>query len=240
MINIFTGRLGPNVAAFSTGSVLSNPEKCTTHFFRSLHAHLLHGMNNLRVDNIATFKVVLLGDQSVGKTALLHRLLYRDFKTLEMPTVSASFFSASFDVGPGAVGLDLWDTAGQEKYRSLVPHYLKNARAALLCFDTTSRDSFESLDSWLKILRESEESCRIFLVRTKADLDEDLVIVKEAQDWAADHHCKLFTTSAKTGDGVDRLFQTVASDLMEAGPLKHDEEADSVDINAPADRKTCC
>ena len=191
-------------------------------------------MKNLSVANIATFKIVVLGDHSVGKTALLHRLLYKDFKGLSKPTLVASFFSESFDVGPGHVGLDIWDTAGQEKYRSLVPQYLKCADGALLCFDSTNESSFDSLDSWLSVLDSCTDSCMIFLVRTKCDLDP-VVSAQDEQRWAAAHHCRSFSTSAKTGDGVEYLFQGVASSIFHSvGALAPKDHLEG------ADRKPCC
>lgn len=197
-------------------------------------------MDNISVKNQATFKVVLLGDSGVGKTSLIHKLHYGKFSGSVNPTVAASFVSRSFKIGESFIGLNLWDTAGQEQFRALVPAYARGAHAALVCYDSTLPASFDSMESWLHELAQFTEDCLVFIVGTKVDLEE-VVASDKAQQWAELKGFKMFLTSAMSGVGVEELFQSVANELYQLKVMGVNEAVRiDVDVANEEKGKKCC
>jgi small GTP-binding protein len=159
-------------------------------------------------------KVVIVGDTQVGKTCLLSRLTTGQFQGTDQPTIGAGFQNLAITAAHGVVSLQIWDTAGQEQYRSLAPMYYRNAQAAILVFDLTNHRSFLGLEDWVAELeaREADDRVKLFVVGNKCDLAQDRVLDRaKAERFAQSHHAlAYYETSAKTGDGVIELFTEVA------------------------------
>lgn len=158
-------------------------------------------------------KVVLVGDTQVGKTCILARLTSGTFRTNSPATVGAAFQNHVMTTSKGAVTMQIWDTAGQEKYRALAPMYYRSAHVAILFFDLTNIDSFKSLDQWANELEEKTTGdLRLFLVGNKSDLVEERKIKREdAEEFGFQHGAiEYIETSAKNGNGVVELFTKVA------------------------------
>ncbi|XP_047301368.1 ras-related protein Rab-17 isoform X3 [Homo sapiens] len=120
------------------------------------------------------FKLVLLGSGSVGKSSLALRYVKNDFKSI-LPTVGCAFFTKVVDVGATSLKLEIWDTAGQEKYHSVCHLYFRGANAALLVYDITRKDSFLKAQQWLKDLEEELHpgEVLVMLVGNKTDLSQE-------------------------------------------------------------------
>lgn len=99
-------------------------------------------------------KIVVMGDVAVGKTSLVTRMVHNTFEENQVTTIGASFLAKIVKMQGEEIKLNIWDTAGQEKYRSMVPLYYKNADAAILVFDLTSNESLHQLEMWVKDLKE--------------------------------------------------------------------------------------
>ena len=158
-------------------------------------------------------KVVLVGDTQVGKTCILGRLTSGTFRTNSPATVGAAFQNHVMTTSKGVVTMQIWDTAGQEKYRALAPMYYRSAHVAILFFDLTNPDSFKSLDQWANELEEKTTGeLKLFLVGNKSDLvDERKIRRQDAEEFGFQHGAiEYLETSAKTGDGVVELFTKVA------------------------------
>ena len=114
--------------------------------------------------------------------------------------------------------MQIWDTAGEEKFRSLTPMYYKNAAAVVLVYDCTNLDSFESVGKWMREIEEnSSQNILIFLVSNKCDMaDEEMVSIKQAMEYAKKIKASGFRqTSAKENIGIEELFQQVAEKLAQ-------------------------
>ena len=100
-----------------------------------------------------SFKIVFLGDQSVGKTSIIHRFKYDQFEDNYNATIGIDFITQKMYIEDKTITLNLWDTAGQEKFKSLIPSYIKDSQAIVVVYDITNQDSFESISKWIEDAR---------------------------------------------------------------------------------------
>ncbi|OHT01143.1 small GTP-binding protein [Tritrichomonas foetus] len=193
-----------------------------------------------RMTEALTVRVVLIGDSQVGKTSLIHRFVRSSFEKQQKGTIGAVFHTYEQQLNGRQVVMQIWDTAGQEKYRSLGPIYYRNAAAGIAVFDVTSKESLPSLERWISEFKKHTDNPLLFIVGNKIDIDDSIVIkLEEAQEFATNHGAKCFLTSAKTGENVKEMFQSVFDDLVKAGKIVSDkplkpEEADG------ASNGSCC
>jgi small GTP-binding protein len=182
--------------------------------------------------------VDLLGDSRVGKTSIITRQMLGYQPATQNPTIGCHCSDIHFPLDNQEVSLQVWDTAGQEMYRALVPVYLRNAQAALLVYDVTDRESFQSLGHWYGILTDVVPSgVNIFIVANKIDLEENAVIEDiHAKQFAEVHNAQFFRVSAVTGAGLDTLFEEIARKLLEGKMLQH--QGNVVNIN-PTEQSGC-
>ncbi|KAF5387484.1 hypothetical protein D9757_006556 [Collybiopsis confluens] len=160
-------------------------------------------------------KIVLLGDQSVGKTSLITRFMYDTFDNTYQATIGIDFLSKTMYLEDRTVRLQLWDTAGQERFRSLIPSYIRDSSVAIVVFDITNRQSFLSTTKWIDDVRsERGNDVIIVLVGNKADLsDKRQVTLEEATATATGMNIMFMETSAKAGHNVKSLFKKIALSL---------------------------
>lgn len=152
-----------------------------------------------------TRKVVLLGDAGVGKTSLLEYFSTKQHRETE-PTVSPGCTQFPYN----GVTVNLWDTAGQETFRSMASMYIRSSFGAILVFDLTNQQSFEGLKNWKKAC-DAEPPEVFFVVGNKFDLDDRRVVSRAtAQRWADEQGAALYIeTSALSGTAVDDLFNAI-------------------------------
>lgn len=160
-------------------------------------------------------KVVMLGDSGVGKTSILIQLREKTFKRMATPTVGAGVFDRTITTANGPVHLKIWDTAGEERYKAFTGLYSREAMAGVVVFDVTDEKSFESLDSWIQVLKENaDENVKIFIAGNKTDLGEMREITTDkANAFAMDRGCEYYEVSAKTSENVDVLFLEIAKQI---------------------------
>jgi small GTP-binding protein len=181
------------------------------------------------------FKVVVLGDSGTGKTSIIDCASTRLFRAGSTPTISCSSRTLSVAVRGEAVSLTVWDTAGQELYRSLVPLYLRDASAALLVYDLANPRSLASLGHWRAVLADAQPlPVPLFVVANKADLASAAADGERAADALG---AALHVVSAKTGEGVEALFNAVAAAVAAAPVLRVEVAASPAPPRAPA---RCC
>eukprot|EP00927_Polykrikos_kofoidii_P079932 TRINITY_DN76780_c0_g1_i1.p1 TRINITY_DN76780_c0_g1~~TRINITY_DN76780_c0_g1_i1.p1 ORF type:complete len:232 (+),score=47.86 TRINITY_DN76780_c0_g1_i1:94-696(+) len=168
------------------------------------------------------FKLVLLGDASVGKSCLVVRFAKGEFYEYQEPTIGAAFMTQTVALGSDVVKFEIWDTAGQERYKSLAPMYYKGAAAAVIVYDITSRESFDAAKSWVAELQSSDTL--IALAGNKSDLEGNRTVdTATAQTYADEMGILFMETSARSGKSVGELFQEIAAKL----PKKSKEETNA-------------
>eukprot|EP01016_Furgasonia_blochmanni_P037868 TRINITY_DN4507_c0_g1_i14.p1 TRINITY_DN4507_c0_g1~~TRINITY_DN4507_c0_g1_i14.p1 ORF type:complete len:283 (+),score=66.85 TRINITY_DN4507_c0_g1_i14:83-850(+) len=161
-------------------------------------------------------KLVIVGQSGVGKSSILLRFVTGDFKEDKTETMGASFLAKSFLYNGRFIKYQIWDTAGQEKYKSLVSMYYKDSKVALIVYDITNKDSFDAMKSWVQELKENGPSNLILaVVGNKIDLeDREQVSWEDAMNYAKEIGAIYGQTSAKENKGIETLFQKISEKLM--------------------------
>jgi len=165
------------------------------------------------MDYAYLFKFLLIGDSRVGKSSLLSHFI--DGKIVPLPpTVGVEFASRCVVVDETVIKLQVWDTAGQERFRSVTRSYFRGAAGALVVYDTSRRDAFENVPGWLQeVETTASHGMAIALIANKCDLPERAVSAGEGAAFAKQHGLPFFEASAKTGQGVNEAFTSVARDV---------------------------
>lgn len=164
------------------------------------------------------FKVVMIGSVAVGKTAIANRLQFKRFDEEYQPTVGAGYIPYRTTYDGKDIELQIWDTAGMERYKSLGSIYYRDANAAVIVYDQTSMESADSLEMWLESFRQTVKTqCYIAIAANKDDLPRKVVPLEKIKGWCESHGFDLFVTSAKDGTGVNELFNTLVKSLIKMG-----------------------
>ncbi|CEI95003.1 Putative Ras-like protein Rab-6A [Rhizopus microsporus] len=167
------------------------------------------------------FKLVFLGEQSVGKTSLITRFMYDTFDNTYQATIGIDFLSKTMYLEDRTVRLQLWDTAGQERFRSLIPSYIRDSSVAVVVYDITNRASFQNTSKWIDDVRaERGSEVIIVLVGNKTDLSD-----KSAK---AGHNVKvLFKRIAQALPGMDNNHGLDEKDQLQKVDLNTAEQTES-------------
>ncbi|CAG5123804.1 unnamed protein product [Candidula unifasciata] len=186
-------------------------------------------------------KVCVLGDLGVGKTSLTTRFVTENFVDKYKPTYQACHFHKYLHTPDSSVYIQIWDTSGTERFRSLSPHILRDSNGALLVYDVTNLASFVNIDKyWIKWIRDIvPDEFRLVLVGNKIDKSASRQIdSKMAKRFAADNSMLYYETSAKTGESVDVVFLDVVNLLADTIESSYSE---SLEVPLTKDRKhSCC
>ncbi|KAM9227729.1 ras-related protein Rab-41 isoform 1-T1 [Leptosomus discolor] len=196
------------------------------------------------------FKLVFLGEQSVGKTSLITRFMYDSFDNtyqgydwsghLLNATIGIDFLSKTMYLEDRTVRLQLWDTAGQERFRSLIPSYIRDSTIAVVVYDITNLNSFQQTSKWIDDVRtERGSDVIIMLVGNKTDLaDKRQITTEEGEQRAKELNVMFIETSAKTGYNVKQLFRRVAAALpgMDSTPEKSKEDMIDIKLEKPPEQ----
>ena len=163
------------------------------------------------------FKLILIGNSGVGKSCILQRYIKHTFEESYKCTIGVDFLMKSIVINGQTVKLQLWDTAGQEKYKSMASSYYRGANVALIVFDITNHESFDALPLWIEnFYKNGPEQKNIILIGNKNDLpDLRQVTQQEAEAFSQTNNMMYFETSAKEGDNIEYIFNYAAEKLLE-------------------------
>ena len=185
-------------------------------------------------------RIIFIGDSGVGKTSIIVRAATGVFDGSSAPTVGAGVRPISVDVDGKTQKFHIWDTAGQEIYRAIVPLYFKQAVSAVVCFGLDDPKSFDSVPEWIALLRQfSVQNVPVVLVGNKTDIGAAAKLeVPAVKKWASKEGMTLFFTSALSGDGIKQLFEHIARTYVSTANLP--EESVSRKLDPGDDEQKCC
>ena len=201
------------------------------------------------------FKVSLIGDSSTGKTSILLRFIDDYFTEDTKSTIGVDFKLVSFELEPKIYAkMQIWDTCGSERFKSLTSSFIKTCSAFILIFDLTRKNTFHNIDHWIKIIKENTSPKFMILIGNKSDLINERNIDKEIiLDYCEKNFFNYMEISAKNNLNIEKLFKEVAYQLY--NDIKKSEKNDiknigykgnfsdiqvKLDDNNPSQKKGCC
>ena len=174
-----------------------------------------------------SIKVVLLGESGVGKTSIISQFISKKFNPKCSTSVSAQFTSKTIDFQDAkkSIRFDIWDTVGQEKYRSITRDYLRNSDGVFLVFDLHNKKSFDSLNYWLEELNNSDinKNCVKILIGNKSDYKEKEIDDETINKFSEENGLKYLAVSAKEGVNIESMFEIIGADCAKILQEKADE-----------------
>lgn len=202
-----------------------------------------------KYEDAAPCKVILVGDSGVGKTSIVARYLDR-YQKDEKSTIGVSYSNKIIKIENNTLCFDIWDTAGQEKFRSVNSVFYRDAHLCILVYDITCQESFENLKTyWYPTVNENATGDIIFgIAGNKQDLFEDeKVNQQDVRDFASDINAIFYLTSAKEGTAVDKIFTELAQKFVESpnyteiiNKIKNKTKLENVDDTNENKKKRCC
>ena len=160
-------------------------------------------------------KYIIIGDGGVGKSNLLLRYAHGQFNPEYQVTIGVEFGIKDVDIGNNTFRIQIWDTAGQENFKSITRSYFKNSICAIICYDITKKESFDNVTSWIEDCKtQCYKSVHMVLVGNKTDLNERRVVsTDEGKELADKLGISFYETSAKTGENVEKVFQDSLNEI---------------------------
>ena len=169
-----------------------------------------------------SFKAIMIGDPFVGKSSLINQAIKKQYKTTYAPTLGFDYFVFHIRIKNKIIKLQIWDTCGQEIYKSLVTNFYRNSSVAFMVYAINDRNSFEHIDNWLKEIKyNSSPDTKIFLIGNKCDLiDERKVTYEEGLNYSNNYEFNgFYEVSAKTGEKTEEI-------MIKASKALYDDYAD--------------
>ena len=195
------------------------------------------------VDHI--FKILIIGDSSVGKSNILLRFSDNIFHDTFLPTIGVDFKIRNVKMSNQTIKLNIWDTAGQERFKTITSTYYKGAHGIILVYDITDRESFNNIENWLNEVKKHAGAQVVkLLIGNKCDLEEERVVnTKEGKELADNLGISFLETSAKQRTNIDEAFMTLTKQIYELIPdteKKIEEKLDSRTMKRRQDKGSCC
>ena len=195
-------------------------------------------------DNFRLYKILLLGDSAVGKSCLLLRYCENSFQESHLTTIGLDFRLKTIILeDKRKIKVQIWDTAGEDRFRAITRNYYRGANGILLIYDVTDQQSFEHVRDWVeKIKEETSEGIIIYLVANKIDQTNKRIITNaDGNKIAEEFKIKYFETSAKTSTGVTEVFESLVKEMDDYYMSRHKEEMETIHLNKKdKNKKKCC
>ena len=194
-------------------------------------------------------KLLLLGDSSVGKTSILNKYISNKFDESSISTVGVDYMDKIIDYNKFKIKLQIWDTSGEEKFRTITKNFYRNADGLLVVFDLTKKESYDHIKSWINEAKENNDKLKTILIGNKLDLkDERIVAIDVAKQFAEKNNLKYIETSAKDGTNINESFQAIIDLLFDGKSseeilhefTKQDSSLSVVDDSMEVKKKKSC
>ena len=193
----------------------------------------------------SVYKVLILGDSSVGKTCFLLKYTDKVFNEVYMSTIGLDYRLKTLTLKNGKkVKLQIWDTAGQDRFRTITKNYYKGANGIILIYDVTNTETYDNVENWIsQIKEEASPNVVIYLVGNKVDMeDKRKVSTEEGQKIADDNNLPFIETSAKSDININETFDNLVEKMDSV--FSNLEKKDSVAISGNSlnkeNKKKCC
>ncbi|MFO8019010.1 MAG: Rab family GTPase [Promethearchaeia archaeon] len=162
-------------------------------------------------------KIILAGDGGVGKTTLIRRYIEDRFDSSTKMTIGVEFFLKELEVNGDSVALQIWDFAGQPRFRFLLDSYVMGAKGVILMFDLTRMQTLENLDKWLDLVQAENKDIPILFVGTKWDLKDQIQVQDDYARQIQEGYGMIdyLKVSSKTGENVDKVFEVIAKHIVQ-------------------------
>ena len=174
-------------------------------------------MSKLPTKVFYQFKIILLGDSGVGKTSLISRYMDEEFTENRPCTINTDFTIKSMIIDEySSAQITIWDTCGQERYRSIARGYFKDAHGILLIYDVTDKRSFTDLDIWIEEIKKNtiKEDISIILIGNKTDSKFRNINTEQAENFAKNNNLMYCETSCKEGRNIENVFEMITKDII--------------------------
>ena len=190
------------------------------------------------------FKILLLGDSDVGKSSLILRYTDETFNSKLVNSIGVDFKMKKREIDGKIIKVQIWDTAGHERFRTITYSYYRGANAIIIVFDLSDKQTFISITEWLKqIEKHANENVFKFLVGNKSDLvDKRQITYEEAKQYADDHDLPYIETSAKEGININELFDSSIKTFLSNSKSYRGEK--NIKLNSQStnssEKNACC
>ena len=202
-------------------------------------------MKKKKDEKIHELKVILVGNSGVGKTNLINVLTGSKFKQSIMTTTISTYVEKKMEMGNKKYNLEIWDTAGQEKFHSLTKLFIKESRIVLFVYDITDKNSFTEIKSWVKIVKEVlDDKFVMGLAGNKKDLFlKEVINEVKGKEKAKEIGAIFKLTSAKEGEGIHELMESLLKEYIKrlnAGEFQDLDTSSKLDIKKAKKKRKCC
>ena len=189
------------------------------------------------------YKILLLGDWSVGKTCFLMRYTEKTFTEMHLSTVGIDYKLKNVTLENGeTIKIQIWDTAGQERYKTITKSYIKGANGIILIYDITNKNSFEGIKNWIRQVKEivSSRVC-VALVGNKIDMKDNREISKEdGKKLSEEMKYPFYEASAKDGININECFDDLIKRIVKNYENSPINQSNKLENNKEANKKKCC
>ena len=154
--------------------------------------------------NITRHKIIFVGDDGTGKTSIINRIIVNPFNESYETSIGIDFMSKNIKFKGKTIKIQIWDSAGTEKYKGLIPSYIRYSSIVFIVYDISNRSSFENVPNWIKFVKDIENT-NLVICGNKIDLNRE-VEMDEGQKIAKNNQAQFFECSAKTNDNIKNMF----------------------------------
>ena len=191
--------------------------------------------------------IITLGESSVGKSSIINRYVENNFDYNFVSTLGVDFRKKIININGENIRLKIWDTAGQEKFRSIQKQYYRNSDGILLVFDVTKFDTFNVLEEWINSIKnQTSNDIIVVLVGNKIDLNNKVISDDEIKNFANDNKFKYFLTSAATGKNINEVFDYIVKEIYKIKSKKKKNDGNNNNNKnlkknyIKSNKKACC